>query len=191
MARALELVRDGGGEFDAGAGATRTDDGATKEGAAGAWRNAFLNAPYLRDVLVRAAVISETFETAVTWDRFEEFHRNVTAAAEEAVKRVCGSGSVSCRFTHVYPAGPAPNYPGLARGRRGSELEQWAEIKAAASEALIANGGTITHHHAVGRDHRPWYDAQRPEGFAAALRAAKKALDPAGVLNPGVLLDPR
>jgi len=191
MQRALELVRDGGGEFDAGAGATRTDRGATQEGAAGAWRNAFLNAPYLRDVLVRAAVISETFETAITWDRFEAFHRAVTGATEDAVQRVCGAGSVSCRFTHVYPDGPAPYYTVLAPGRRGSELSQWAEIKAAASEALIANGGTITHHHAVGRDHRPWYDAQRPDGFATALRAAKQALDPAGVLNPGVLIDPR
>jgi len=191
MARALELVRDGGGAFDAGAGKTRADSAATKEGAAGAWRNAFLNAPYLRDVLVRAAVISETFETAVTWDRFEEFHRAVTDATEGAVARVCGAGTVSCRFTHVYPDGPAPYYTVMAPGKRGSELEQWAEIKAAASEALLAHGGTITHHHAVGRDHRPWYDRQRPDGFAEALRAAKRALDPAGVLNPGVLIDPR
>ena len=73
----------------------------------------------------------------------------------------------------------------LAPARRGSELEQWAEVKSAASEAIIGAGGTITHHHAVGRDHRPWYDRQRPEPFAAALRAAKAALDPAGILNPG------
>ena len=79
--------------------------------------------------------------------------------------------------------------PHLAPGRRGSEIEQWDEIKAAASEALLATGGTITHHHAVGRDHRPWYDRQRPDAFARALRAAKRALDPAGVLNPGVLID--
>jgi alkyldihydroxyacetonephosphate synthase len=78
----------------------------------------------------------------------------------------------------------------LAPGRRGSELEQWDEIKAAASEAIIANGGTITHHHAVGRDHRPWYDRQRPEPFSRALAAAKSELDPHGVLNPGVLVDP-
>jgi alkyldihydroxyacetonephosphate synthase len=190
MQRALEICRDGGGEIPDGAGATRTDGEATREGAAGAWRNAFLNAPYLRDVLVRAAVISETFETAVTWDRFEEFHAAVTAATEDAVRRVCGAGSVACRFTHVYPDGAAPYYTVLAPGRRGSELEQWAEIKAAASEALIRFGGTITHHHAVGRDHRPWYDAQRPDGFARALAAAKRSLDPAGVLNPGVLIDP-
>ena len=78
----------------------------------------------------------------------------------------------------------------IAPGRRGSEVRQWDEIKAMASEVVMANGGTITHHHAVGRDHRPWYDGQRPDPFAAALRAAKAALDPAGVMNPGVLVDP-
>ncbi len=189
MGRALELVRDAGGEVPEGAGGTRTDEAASREGAAGAWRQAFLNAPYLRDVLVRCAVVSETFETAITWDRFEAFHREVKAAAQDAVERVCGAGSVSCRFTHVYPDGPAPYYTVLAPGRRGSELEQWDEIKSAASEALLRAGGTITHHHAVGRDHRPWYDRQRPDGFARALRGAKRELDPQGVLNPGVLID--
>ncbi|TFG98430.1 MAG: FAD-binding oxidoreductase, partial [Myxococcales bacterium] len=108
----------------------------------------------------------------------------------DAVAAVCGEGSVACRFTHVYPDGPAPYYTVLARGRRGAELEQWEAIKAAASDAILRFGGTITHHHAVGRDHRHWYDEERPELFARALRAAKKALDPAGVLNPGVLVDP-
>ena len=75
--------------------------------------------------------------------------------------------------------------------RSGDEVAQWHEMKAAASDAIIAAGGTITHHHAVGRDHRPWYDEQRPEPFAAALRAAKAALDPRGLLNPGVLFDSR
>ncbi len=168
---------------------TRSGDEGAREGAAGAWRNAFVNAPYLRDVLVRAAVISETFETAITWDRFEKFHQDVMQATRDAVVRVCGSGSVACRFTHVYPDGPAPYYTVLAPGRRGSEIEQWLEIKAAASEALLAAGGTITHHHAVGRDHRPWYDRERPDAFARALRAVKRELDPAGVLNPGVLFD--
>jgi alkyldihydroxyacetonephosphate synthase len=190
MSRALELCRDGGGQVPEGAGRTRSDEGASREGAAGAWRKAFLNAPYLRDVLVRCAVISETFETAITWDRFEAFHEQVTAAVQDAVKRVCGQGTLACRFTHVYPDGPAPYYTVLAPGRRGSELSQWDEIKAAASDALIAAGGTITHHHAVGRDHRPGYDRQRPDLFARALRAAKRELDPHGVLNPGVLIDP-
>ena len=153
----------------------------------GAWRDAFLQAPYLRDTLVAAGVLSETFETAVTWDRFADFVRGVPRGAPRARS---AAGGVTCRLTHVYPDGAAPYFTVLAPARRGSELEQWAEIKAAASEAILAAGGTITHHHAVGRDHRPWYDRQRPEPFAEALRAAKRALDPAGILNPGVLVDP-
>ena len=90
-------------------------------------------------------------------------------------------------MTHVYPDGPAPYYTVLAPGRTGSLVTQWDEVKAAASEAILAAGGTITHHHAVGRTHRPWYDRQRPDPFAAALRAAKAAVDPDDVLQPGLL----
>jgi len=192
--RALELCRAAGGEAAEGAGETRRTSGESgggdREGAAGAWRNAFLRAPYLRDALAPYAVLMETFETAIPWNRFPDFHAGVMAATQDAVKRVCGTGTVSCRFTHAYPDGPAPYYSISAPSRHGSQLAQWAEIKAAASEALISAGGTITHHHAVGRDHRPWYDRQRPDLFASALRAAKTALDPRGVLNPGVLIDP-
>jgi alkyldihydroxyacetonephosphate synthase len=190
MQRALECARDHGGKAPADAGRTQTAETGAREGAAGAWRQSFLGAPYLRDALVGMGVITETFETAITWDRFEEFHRAVQSATEEAVRRVCGAGSVTCRFTHVYPDGPAPYYSIIARSRRGNQISQWDEIKAAASDTLIRLGGTITHHHAVGRDHRRWYDQQRPSGFADALRAVKRTLDPAGVLNPGVLIDP-
>src|SRR5699024_9293277 len=92
---------------------------------------------------------------------------------------------------HVYPDGPAPYFGVYGAGEWGRTVEQWDHIKRAVSDALIAHGGTITHHHAVGRDHVPWYREQRPDLFAAALRAAKDALDPAGVLNPGVLLRER
>ncbi|HTR62455.1 MAG TPA: FAD-linked oxidase C-terminal domain-containing protein, partial [Candidatus Binataceae bacterium] len=190
MKRALECCADHGGRVPADAGKTRSDEKATHEGAAGAWRNAFLNAPYLRDTVVAMGMVSDTFETAITWERFPDFHRQMMECATNAVKRVCGQGTVTCRFTHVYPDGPAPYYTILAPGRRGSEMEQWDEIKAEVSDQLIKLGGTITHHHAVGRDHRPWYDRQRPEGFARALKAAKRALDPKGILNPGVLIDP-
>jgi alkyldihydroxyacetonephosphate synthase len=147
--------------------------------------------PYHRDVLARRSMIVETFETACTWDRFDALHTAVTAAASDAVQEVCGSGVVTCRFTHVYPDGPAPYFGVYAPGRWGSTLAQWDEIKTAVSEAIETSGGTITHHHAVGRDHRPWYDRQRPDVFASALAAAKAALDPAGILNPGVLLGGR
>ncbi|MGW4567263.1 FAD-linked oxidase C-terminal domain-containing protein, partial [Streptomyces sp. NPDC004561] len=118
-------------------------------------------------------------------------HRAVTDAAQQAMREVAGAGVVTCRFTHVYPDGPAPYFGVYAPGRWGSAVAQWDHIKAAVSEAIESCGGTITHHHAVGRDHRPWYDRQRPDPFAAALTAAKAALDPAGVLNPGVLLPER
>ena len=161
------------------------------------WRGAFLLAPYLRDTFVACGVLSETFETAITWDRFEEFHATVMETARRVVSEVSGvpadgpgAPRVSCRFTHVYPDGVAPYFTVLAPAIRGGEVEQWDEVKAAVSEAIIDAGGTITHHHAVGRDHRPWYDRQRPAPFAAALRAAKAELDPAGILNPGVLIDP-
>jgi len=114
----------------------------------------------------------------------------VTTAVNDALRRICGGGGVTCRFTHIYPDGPAPYYSVIAPGRRDALVQQWDEIKAAAGEAILRHGGTITHHHAVGRDHRPWYDQQRPDLFATALRAAKSVLDPAGILNPGVLIDP-
>ncbi len=146
--------------------------------------------PYLRNAFPAMGLIAETFESAVTWDRFPAFHETVTAAAAETARKLCGWALVTCRFAFAYPDGPAPYYTVLAQGRRGEEVAQWDAIKATASQAVLASGGTITHHHAVGRDHRPWYDQQRPEPFAAALRAAKAAVDPKAILNPGVLIDP-
>ncbi|WP_434441002.1 FAD-binding oxidoreductase [Lentzea sp. E54] len=171
LARALELC----------------GEGEVVEGAAGQWRKSFLRMPYQRDAMAQHAMITETFETACTWDRFPALHAAVTEAATAALREVCGIGIVTCRFTHVYPDGPAPYYGIYAPGRWGSLTAQWDEIKAAVSEALIDAGGTITHHHAVGRDHMPWYLRQRPDVFGAALSGAKAALDPRGVLNPGVL----
>jgi alkyldihydroxyacetonephosphate synthase len=183
LARALEITADHGGR------ARVNDDSPGRP--AESWRSAFLRMPYQRDVLARRSMIVETFETACTWSAFDALHAAVTASAQRALAEVGGGGVLTCRFTHVYPDGPAPYYGVYAAGRWGSTLAQWDEIKAAVSEAIVAAGGTITHHHAVGRDHRPWYERQRPAPFAAALRAAKAALDPAGILNPGVLLSER
>jgi alkyldihydroxyacetonephosphate synthase len=186
MARALECCADHRGSVEP----TKAGE-AHLQGAAGIWRNAFIRMPYAREFLTPAGLINDTFETAITWDRFEAFYDGVKAATERAILEATGvKGEVTCRFTHVYPDGPAPYFTFHARGRHGALLQQWQTIKNAASDALIAAGGTITHHHAVGRDHRPWYDRQRPELFARALRAAKRELDPRGMLNPGVLIDP-
>jgi len=188
MSRALEIVRGRGGVGDA----AFADDGdrAGRAEAAGAWRASFLDAPYLFNTLVSLGLVVDTFETACTWDRFDAVHAAVGEAVLAAMRDECGGGMLSCRFTHVYPDGPAPYYTFVARGRPGGELAQWRAIKSAAGGALAAAGATITHHHAVGRTHRPWYDRERPEPFALALRAAKAALDPDALLNPGVLIDP-
>ncbi|KFU78102.1 alkyldihydroxyacetonephosphate synthase [Amycolatopsis lurida] len=182
--RALELAAGHGGVVKA-----RRSKNSAGQDSASTWRSSFLRMPYQRDALARRSLIVETFETACTWDGFPEFHDAITSAARAAIDEVCGgAGVVTCRFSHVYPDGPAPYYGIYAAGRWGSTVAQWDEIKAAVSEAIAGHGGTITHHHAVGRDHRPWYDRQRPGPFAAAFAAAKAALDPAGILNPGVLI---
>ncbi len=192
MGRGVALCEEHGGTVaSAGPHPAGGDD------AAGSWRAAFLQAPYLRDVLVAMGVLSETFETATTWERFPALHDAVMTAAARGIEEATGAAvvdgpggaHVSCRFTHVYPDGPAPYFTVLAPARRGEEVAQWAHIKRAVSDALSEAGATITHHHAVGREHRPWYDRQRPEPFAAALRAAKRELDPHWLLNPGVLVD--
>lgn len=197
MDQAVAIAEGEGGRVASRSSSTPNDRAAT-EGEAGSdkWRSAFLMAPYMRDTFVACGIIAETFETAITWDSFEDFHGNVIEATRRAVAEVTGAPAegegaprVSCRLTHVYPDGAAPYFTVLAPARRGSEVAQWDEVKAAASQAIIDNGGTITHHHAVGRDHRPWYDQQRPGQFAAALAAAKSAVDPDRMLNPGVLID--
>src|SRR3954449_12064545 len=152
----------------------------------GNWRAAFLRAPYVRDTFVAMGVLSETFETAITWERFGALRETCVAAAREALGDE--RARVTCRFTHAYPDGPAPYFTVLAPARRGEEADQWWAVKRAVSDALIDAGGTITHHRSVGRAPRPGYARQGPEPFAAALRGAKSAVDPHGLLNPGVLL---
>ncbi|MEU9255014.1 FAD-binding oxidoreductase [Streptomyces sp. NPDC048270] len=191
LERAVGLARSYGGRYE-GTGRPDAAPGEAREGDAAvrAWRSAFLRMPYLRDGLARMGAVAETFETAATWDRIpgliEAVRTEVGAAALQATGH---PATVNCRLTHVYPDGAAPYFTVLAAGRAGDEVALWDDLKAVAGEVLHRHRATITHHHAVGRDHRPGYDRQRPEPFALALRAAKGALDPRGILNPGVLVD--
>ncbi|MEU6060891.1 FAD-binding oxidoreductase [Streptomyces sp. NPDC047097] len=190
LAAAVELAREHRGVPAEG---SRGPGGPGGDGpdAVGAWRSAFLRMPYLRDGLARMGAVVETFETAATWDRLpglvEDVRAATAAAAREATRH---PATVNCRLTHVYPDGAAPYFTVLAAGRPGEEVAVWDHIKSAATGTLHRHRATVTHHHAVGRDHRPGYDRQRPEPFALALRAAKDALDPHGILNPGVLVGP-
>ncbi len=187
MERALSIATDLGGECEEEPSyATHSTAGRASD--AQSWRSAFIAAPYLQSALVSMGVVVDTFETCCTWDRFDALHRDVVAATQAALDRECGGGLVTCRFTHVYPDGPAPYYTFIGLGARGCELARWAAVKRAASDAILEAGGTITHHHSVGRLHKPWYHKERSPLFGDSLRAVKSTLDPRGILNPGVLL---
>ena len=184
MEEALSICGREGGSWD-----KNWREGLKRSEKADTWKRAFLRAPYLRDELIKLGMVIETFETAITWDQYPQFYREVKRAAQHAIQKFCGLGMVTCRFTHIYPDGPAPYFTIFAKGEKGKQLEQWDGIKKIVSEAIIANGGTITHHHAVGKDHRPYYTLQHSPAFGKILGAAKRAIDPNWILNPGVLLE--
>jgi len=186
LARGLEICANYGATFD------REAEAGPKGGAAAVWRNSFIRMPYFKEFQVAIGILSATFETATTWDRFGAFYAKIKTATEAAIVAATGKpGVVTCRFTHVYPDGPAPYFTWHAMGHKAALLEQAQAIAAAAADAVETLGGTVTHHHAVGRSHMPWYVKERPALFGAALAAAKAELDPAGFLNPGVLLPAR
>jgi alkyldihydroxyacetonephosphate synthase len=185
MERAAELCRDSGGELPDPVRYSDTGSAVRGGVAADTWRDSFLRMPYQRDALAARSMIVETFETACTWDRFPALHAAVEEAAASALASVGAPGVLTCRFSHVYQDGPAPYFGIYAAGRPGATLQQWDEIKVAVSDALIANGATITHHHAVGRDHRQWYDQQRPDLFATALSRGQGGTRPSRHPQPG------
>jgi alkyldihydroxyacetonephosphate synthase len=147
-----------------------------------AWERGRFHAPYLRDALLDRGVLVETLETAGQWSELFGLYRAVGAA----LRAHCPV--VACHISHLYPSGASLYFTFLARQERGAELEQWRRIKAAACDAIVAHGGTITHHHAVGRDHAPWMAAEVGDLGVAALRALKAELDPDGIMNPGKLV---
>jgi alkyldihydroxyacetonephosphate synthase len=173
--RALELVRANGGL-------------AVGRSPGEAWRHGRFQAPYMRDELLTHGVMVETLETACQWSALPGLHLTVAAAIEQALRASGTPGLVMCHVSHVYDSGASLYFTLIARQREGDELGQWRAVKRAAGEAIVAGGGTVTHHHGVGRDHAPWMEREVGAGGVAALRALKDELDPAGVMNPGKLL---
>jgi len=153
-----------------------------------AWEHGRYQGPYLRDTLMGMGAMVETLETSHTWSRYGELHAAVGDAIRGALEGQGTPGLVFCHLSHAYADGASLYFTFISRARRGAELDQWAAVKRAACEAIVAHGGTITHHHAVGRDHAPYMEAEVGETGIAALRALKDRLDPAGIMNPGKLL---
>lgn len=153
-----------------------------------AWVKSRFSAPYLRDELLTQGVMVETLETATQWSNVEALHGRVGEAIDQALQ-ACGTpGLVMCHVSHLYETGASLYFTLLARQLEGEEIAQWQAVKAAAGSAIVEGGGTITHHHAVGRDHAPWMEGEVGREGIRALRALKAELDPDGIMNPGKLL---
>ena len=153
-----------------------------------AWRSSFLEAPYVRDAMIGHGILMETFETAVVWAELPELIDQVMEGVREQLRRLSVPGWVSTRLTHAYPDGAAPYFTVIAKVSKGSEISQWRSIKDVASRVIVESGGTITHHHAVGRDHASGFESQTDPLFLAGLKALKEHFDPSGMMNPGVLM---
>ena len=152
------------------------------------WEHGRYQGPYLRDTLMGMGAMVETLETAQTWSRLGELHGAVGGAIRRALEAQGTPGIVWCHLSHAYPDGASLYFTFISRRRPGAELEQWRQVKRAACEAIVGNGATITHHHAVGRDHAPYMDAEVGRTGLDMLRAVKDQLDPAGIMNPGKLV---
>jgi len=187
--RALEISKDFQGSFEK----PKDTSDAHRSGSSGTWRNSFIKAPYFREAFTRRGIIQDTFETAITWDKSHSFIEEIKEETAKAILEITGKPSlVTCRITHSYPDGLAPYFTFGAFANPSTMIDVWKEIKLATNEICVTKGGTVTHHHAVGRDHRPnGYDNQRPDLFNKVLASAKFSLDPKGIMNPGVLIDPQ
>ena len=152
-----------------------------------AWQHGRFGAPYLRDALLAAGALCETLETATTWSNLDALKAAVTVALTGSLEQSGTAALVLCHISHVYPTG-ASLYFTVVAAQRGNPIEQWRAAKAAACDAIVGTGGTITHHHAVGADHRPWLADEIGDLGVQVLRAVKGCLDPAGILNPGKLI---
>jgi alkyldihydroxyacetonephosphate synthase len=153
-----------------------------------AWQASRFAAPYLRDELLTHGVLVETLETASSWSNLIALHGRVRSAIADALHAWGTPGLVGCHVSHVYETGASLYFTLLAPQAEGREIEQWQVVKRAASDAVVEGGGTISHHHAVGRDHVPWIERELGHDGLDALRALKDRLDPAGIMNPGKLL---
>ena len=152
------------------------------------WEHGRFQGPYLRDTLMGMGAMVETLETSHTWSRLHELHAAVGAAIRDSLAAQGTPGLAFCHLSHAYADGASLYFTFISRARRGAEVEQWQQVKRAASEAIVATGATITHHHAVGRDHAPYMEAEVGSWVLDVLRAVKEQLDPAGIMNPGKLL---
>jgi alkyldihydroxyacetonephosphate synthase len=174
-ALSVRALRDGGAAY-------------LGQAAGKSWEHGRYQGPYLRDTLMEMGAMVETLETSHTWSQLGELYRAVGTAIRDSLAAQGTPGLVFCHLSHAYADGASLYFTFISRAREGAEVEQWRQVKQTACEAIVATGGTITHHHAVGRDHTPYMEAEVGSAGLDVLRAVKDQLDPAGIMNAGKLL---
>jgi len=189
LERALEICRDHGGTVTQQAGSDANALDTSRSGAQGNWREQFRYLPRLMHTRAAMGVVSFTFETAYTWDKFEALDTEIIRRLRECQKQVTGGGIVCRRFSFLYPDGPAPYYSIVAPSTHARSLEDYQTLSDVASDTLMELGGTITHHHAVGRSFRPWYDQEVDPLVRRMFAGAKNEIDPNWIMNPGMIVD--
>jgi alkyldihydroxyacetonephosphate synthase len=157
------------------------------KGAGNEWYHGRYDHPYLRDIMFGWGVMTDTLETATTWDNIMNLYRTTKDAIRQALTDFDSPSLVTCHLSHSYETGSSLYFIFLGKIAQGREIEQWEHIKKLAGDCILANGGTITHHHGVGYEHAPWFVQEYGESGMQALRGLKKSLDPAGIMNPGKL----
>ena len=162
------------------------------EGQGYRWKEGRFQGPYLRDPLMDRGVGVDTLETATSWSKLDALYVAVRDAVESSIRettpRPGAHGIVTCHVSHSYADGASLYFTYIFPRALDGEIAQWRAIKKAASDAIVANGGTISHHHGIGEDHLPWMAAEKGSLGVDVLRAIKMALDPRGILNPGKLI---
>ena len=187
--RALNICGDHGGNFDR---EVLKDPNSHRKAEQGRWRDIFLETSYYREITTPREIIYGTTETSITWDKFPDCYRAATEACAEAMKEATGRpGSLSCRFTHLYPDGCAPYWSWYCLGQHGELIDQWTHVKKAITNIFLEQGGSTTHHTSVGRDHMPYLKMQTEPMFESILQAAKDTWDPNWIMNPGVVIPAR
>jgi alkyldihydroxyacetonephosphate synthase len=162
------------------------------EGQGRRWREARFHGPYLRDPMMDRGIGVDTLETAVSWTHMPALYDAVGDALRTSISATTpganSKGIVMCHISHAYPDGASLYFTYIFPRALDDEIGQWKSIKTAATDAIVANGGTLSHHHGVGEDHLPWMKKEKGALGIDVVRAIKAALDPKGILNPGKLI---
>src|SRR5262249_17909857 len=145
------------------------------------WKKERFYVPYIRDWLLDHSILIDTLETATLWSQLPQLYARLKLTLQKSLSSSAGGSVILAHLSHAYPEGASLYFTFLAKQADGRELEQWQTVKEAACKCILENGGTLSHHHGIGKDHAPWLQQELGETAFAALRGLKQTLDPSGI----------